>query len=258
MAMTQNQQDVFNAIKITCGVLGTVGLYSVLYKETKLFRFFEHVFLGLAAGFACVALWSETLFPLWWQKMTGLHDDKTGLIAEPAYWVYIFLLPIGFLGYFVFSKKHNWISRIPIGIILGLWAGQQIKIWWATFGPQIYGSMLPVIPTIKTRFTVPIITGAGYTPEQIAEINTQHYPSEALNNLIFVVTLLSAFTYFVYSFELKNAFFRNFNKLGRWMLMIGFGAIFGSTVMARFSLVIDRMYYIWFEWAESIQRVFAR
>jgi hypothetical protein len=30
--------------------------------------------------------------------------------------------------------------------------------------------------------------------------------------------------------------------------MIGFGAIFGSTVMMRFALLIDRMYYIWIEW----------
>jgi hypothetical protein len=30
--------------------------------------------------------------------------------------------------------------------------------------------------------------------------------------------------------------------------MIGFGAIFGSTVMARFALVIDRLAYIWQDW----------
>jgi len=29
--------------------------------------------------------------------------------------------------------------------------------------------------------------------------------------------------------------------------MIGFGAIFGSTVMMRFTLLIDRMYYIFIE-----------
>ena len=256
--MTQPQIDQFNAIKITCGVLGTVGLYSVLYKETKFFRFFEHMFLGLAAGYAIVALWKETLYPTWWQKMTGIMNDAGTQVAEPAYWVYIFLLPIGLLGYFVFSKKHNWLSRIPIGIILGLWAGQQVQIWWNTNGQQIYSSMQPIIPTGRTSFFKPVTTGAGYTPAQIAEINAQIWPSQAINNLIFVVTLLAAFTYFVYSIELKTPLLKGFNKLGRWMLMIGFGAIFGSTVMARFALVIDRMYYIWFEWFESIQRVVGR
>ncbi|MBS1721759.1 MAG: hypothetical protein JSS66_02000 [Armatimonadetes bacterium] len=255
-----NQQsiDLFNFIKLSCGVLATIGLYSVLYKETKFFRFFEHIFLGLAAGYAMVALWKETLYPQWWLKMVGQLDDKTHLPATPGYWVYIVLLPIGLLGYFVFSKKHNWLSRVPIGIILGLWAGQQVQIWWQTYGPQLYASMQPVFPTTWSSFVKPVTTGAGYTPEQIALINSNIYPSQALNNLIFVVTLLAAFTYFIYSFELKTKFLAGFNRMGRWMLMIGFGAIFGSTVMARFALVIDRMFYIWIEWVTSLQHLSGR
>src|SRR5690349_19122872 len=96
----QSTIDLFNFVKLSCGVLATIGLYSVLYKETKFFRFFEHIFLGLAAGYAIVALWKETLYPLWWQKMIGQLDDQTGAVATPAYWVYVVLLPIGILGYF--------------------------------------------------------------------------------------------------------------------------------------------------------------
>ena len=36
--------------------------------------------------------------------------------------------------------------------------------------------------------------------------------------------------------------------------MIGFGAIFGNTVMTRFTLLIDRMYFVWIEWL--IQGIF--
>lgn len=252
--MTEQQLALFNFIKLSCGVVATIGLYSVLYKETKFFRFFEHIFLGLAAGYSVVALWKETLYPMWWIKMVGQLDEKTGAVAAPAYWAYIVLLPIGLCGYMVFSKKHNWLSRIPIGIIIGLWAGQQIQIWWQTYGPQLYASMQPVWPTGTDSIVKPLT--AGLTPERVAEINSKLYPTQALNNLIFVVTLLSAFTYFLYSFELKTKFLRNFNKLGRWMLMIGFGAIFGSTVMARFALVIDRMFYIAIEWVSSLKNLF--
>jgi hypothetical protein len=62
----------------------------------------------------------------------------------------------------------------------------------------------------------------------------------------------------LYSFEVKSKFILGFNKMGRWMLMIGFGAIFGSTVMARFALVIDRMFYIWIEWIQSVQHLSGR
>ena len=188
--------------------------------------------------------------------MTGQLDATTGAVATPAYWVYIFLLPIGLMGYMVFNKKHNWMSRIPIGIIIGLWAGQQIQIWWQTYGPQLYASMQPIFPTTMSSFVKPVT--AGLPPEKVAEINSNLYMSQAINNLIFVVTLLSAFTYFLYSFDLKSKFLSVFNKMGRWMLMIGFGAIFGSTVMARFALVIDRMFYIWIEWIQSLQQLSGR
>ena len=36
--------------KLTLGVVATIGLYSVLYRENKFYRFWEHVFLGLAGA----------------------------------------------------------------------------------------------------------------------------------------------------------------------------------------------------------------
>ena len=62
------------------------------------------------------------------------------------------------------------------------------------------------------------------------------YMSQAISNIIFLITLLSILTYFLFSFEQKGKFINNFTKLGRWLLMVGFGAIFGSTVMGRFAL----------------------
>lgn len=253
--------DRYEVLKLTLGVLATIGLYSVLYRETKLYRFFEHVFLGLAAGYSMVALWKETLKSQWWDKMVGsivldpvtrepVMNAATGAptIEQPGYWIYVVLLPIGLMGYLVFSKKHGWMSRIPIGIILGFWSGQQVQVWWTRWGAQIYGSMQPVIPTTTEQFTRPSFE--GLTAEQVATIQGNIYPSQAINNLIFVITLLAAFSYFFFSFDMKNKFLRNTNTLGRWLLMIGFGAIFGSTVMARFALEIDRMNYIWVEWLQ--------
>ncbi len=242
--------EQFMWAKLTVGVIATIGLYSVLYRETKFYRFFEHLFLGLAAGFTLVALWKETLKPLWWDKMAGsvTFDPETAVrtVDTPGYWIYGFLLPIGLMGYLVFSKKHNWMSRIPIGVILGFWSGQQVQIWWNKWGAQIYGSMQPVWPTTTDSFTKPIIT-----PENAAIVNANIYPSQALSNLVFVITILAALSYFFFSFDMKGKLMKGSNTLGRWLLMVGFGAIFGSTVMARFVLEIDRMSYIFVEWVEQ-------
>ena len=244
----------YTLFKLTMGVLCTIGLYSVLYKENKFYRFFEHMFLGLAAGWAIVALWTESLYDSWWTKMIGTAPEATGGEGSPGYWAYVLLLPIGLMGYFVFSQKHNWISRIPIGIILGLWSGQQVQVWWNRYGPQIANSVKPIFPTTWDRFTQPDTAGApGFvvSPEQADLLSTPVYPAEAIGNIVFLITLLSVISYFLFSFDIKNKFLRNATVMGRWLLMVGFGAIFGSTVMMRFTLLIDRMYFVWIEWLKA-------
>lgn len=241
----------YEAIKLTLGVLATVGLYTVLYRENKFYRFWEHVFLGLAAGWASVTLWTETLKENWWDAMLGKTAEQGVSTGEPGYWIYAIMLPLGILGYFVYSKKHSWIAKIPIGIILGLWSGQQIQIWWQTYGPQMKASMLPIVPTTWESMTRPAMN--GLTPEQMASVTANIYPSQAIGNLLAIITVVCVLTYFLFSFELKNKVVSGMSKTGRYLLMIGFGAIFGSTVMMRFSLLIDRMYFITIEWFDALK-----
>jgi hypothetical protein len=241
--------DTYTYIKLAFGALATIGLYSVLYRENKFYRFWEHVFLGLAVGYAVVALWTETLKEQWWDKMAGSFPDGGGAIT-PGYWAWILLLPIGLMGYFVYSRKHNWMSRIPIGILLGLWSGQQIQVWFTRYGPQINASLRPILPTSFSSFGKP--STLGLPPEQVAEINSRVYPTQAITNIIFLITLLTVLSYFLFSFELKSKFTRGITTTGRYLLMIGFGAIFGSTVMMRFTLLIDRMYFIWIEFVKQV------
>jgi hypothetical protein len=232
----------FLAWKMAFGVLATIGLYSVLYRENRFYRFFEHMFLGLASGWTLVSLWSETLYDTWWLKIVGNTPDTPGGNATHGYWAYVLLLPIGLMGYLVYSRKYNWISRVPIGIILGLWSGQQVQIWWNRYGPQLNDSMKPLFPNVAS-FTKPVTTSA--VPD------TAIYGSTAISNLIFVLTFVCALSYFLFSFDVRHKVLRGMTTAGRWLLMVGFGAIFGSTVMMRFTLLIDRMYFIWIEFVQK-------
>ncbi len=236
--------------KLTLGVICTFGLYSILYKENKFYRMVEHIFLGLAAGWGAVALFAESLKSTWYDKMVGKAPEGTEA-GTPGYWAYALLLPLGIMAYFVASKKNNWISRIPVGVILGLWAGQQLEAWLTRYKPQIEDSFKPLVPTAWDSMFVPVV--GKNTPQDQIETITKHaaenlFLSQAVNNIIFVVTLLSVMSYFLFSFDIKNKAMLKFSTLGRWLLMVGFGAIFGSTVMTRFAFLIDRMYFIWIEW----------
>lgn len=228
----------FNFWRLTVGVVATIGLYSILYRENKFYRLIEHIFLGLAAGWSITAFWTVVLKDVWWNKITGqLANEEQGQQLILGYWAYVLLLPIGFMAYFVFSKKHGWMSRIPIGIILGLVMGQEAQNFIRAKMPQINASMKPIIPNFNEGFFVPQDPVAGAL-----------YGSQAIGNIIFLVTTLTVLSYFLFSFDIKSKFLENSTKTGRWLMMIGFGAIFGNTVMTRFTLLIDRMYFVWIEW----------
>jgi len=225
-------------LKNGVAVVATLGLYSMLYRENKFYRFWEHVFVGLAAGWALVVLWTDVLKSSWWYKMTG-EVPATGASGSMGYWMYAMLLPVGLMAYTVFSKKYNWLSRIPIGIILGLYSGQQFSAWMTIYGPLISDSMKPVVPNTLVFFR----------PDK--PIVGTVYGSEALSNLIALITVLCVLTYFLFSFDVKGKLLQATSTTGRWLLMIGFGAIFGSTVMMRFTLLVDRMYFIWIEFVKQ-------
>ena len=200
------------------GAFCTLGLYSVLYKENKIYRLFEHLFLGLATGYLVAQTWTDVLLPKWWEPMW--NEGKSSLIV---------LLPIGLCYDFIYSKKNSWIARLVIGFFLGVTAGQQFQSFINDTWPQIITSFRPVIAhdaIAKTadHAAIKAVTWSG-----------------ALNNVVFLVVLLCVMSYFFFSFEQKHPVIKGSAKLGRWLMMFSFGAIFGSTIMARLALLIDRM-----------------
>ncbi len=212
-----------NVILLWVGAICTLGLYSVLYKENRLYRIFEHLFLGLATGYLVAQTWTDVLLPKWWKPMW-----------DEGRWYFIFIGVFGSFYYFIFSQKHSWISRIIIGFFLGVASGQAFQAYANDYWPQIPSSFKPVIPHPETQITV-----AGKVTK-IAELTT----AGAINNLIFMVIVFCVMMYFFFSFEQKNPVIKNSAKLGRWMMMFTFGAIFGATIMARLALLIDRIDYL--------------
>lgn len=198
-----------------CGAFCTVAIYSVLYGENKLYRFMEHLFIGLGAGYGLYITWSEVLYPKWWTPM--VHDHK---------WVWIYAAVAGLMFYFVYSRKHFWISRVIFGAFMGLASGGIFREFYEIYFPQIRSSMKPVTGT----------------------------PWEMATAIIFYIILFSCMSYFFFSFEHKNKFIKSTSSLGRWLLMIGFGSIFGVTIMGRLTLFIGRFNFLVNEWFPEVKK----
>ena len=68
-----------------------------------------------------------------------------------------------------------------------------------------------------------------------------------INNLLFLVGLLSTLVFFFFSTEHKGAI-KGTAQLGVWFLMVSFGAGYGYTVMSRLSLLIGRFQFLLEDW----------
>jgi hypothetical protein len=203
------------------GAIGTLALFSLIYRENRLYRLFEHLFIGLAAGYTIKAVWTETLLPQWWVPMT-----------QEGRWPWVFALGGGALFYTIFTKKFNWMSRISIGVLLGFAAGQSFQATANVYIPQIRGSMKPLWVRQDMLPQGSLVTPLG----------------QSLSNILFVIIIISVMTYFFFSFEQRNKALRTTARTGRLFLMFAFGAIFGSTVMARMALLIDRVWFLMNKW----------
>lgn len=204
-------------LTIWAGALSTFAIYSVLYAENKFYRFFEHVFIGLAAGYGVYITWSQVLGPKWW----------TPMIADGR-WYWAFAAVVGSMFYFIYSRRHMWVSRIIFGLFMGLAAGGMFREFYEIYFPQMGASMKPIV-------------GNGMTIW------------DTVNVLVFYTILFASMSYFFFSFEHKRASVRKTAAAGRWFLMIGFGAIFGATVMGRMTLFIGRFNFLLNDWGPEMR-----
>lgn len=217
----------FEGLVIWLGAIVTLALYSVLYRENPVYRFAEHVFLGLAIGYGLYVVWRDVLFPQWYRPLFREH-----------YWAWILALVAGAMYYTIYSKRLAWMSRLVMVTMMGLAAGLAFRKFYGTYIPQIGASFKPLVVAVQA-------------PDGRLDLGLSL--AKSFTNLLFVVCLISVMTYFFFSFEQKHAAVRRTAALGRWVMMIAFGAMFGQTVMARLSLFIGRLDFLFGEWIHWIR-----
>ncbi len=222
----------YQLLLIWAAALATLGVYSILYRENPVSRFFEHIFVGLAAGYIVATTWTQNLEGKWWDPM----------VVQGRWW-WIFAPVVGILFYFIFSRRLSWLARLAMGLFFGVGAGTFFREFFPLLAPQIHGSFKPLLPTAATATT----PGLGW-----ADVILHHW--------VFVVILLCVMSYFFFAIPHERGLGRGLARssaLGRWCLMIAFGAMFGNTVMARISLFIGRVQFLLNDWLGSFLPWFA-
>jgi len=222
--------------QIWLAAIVTLGIYSYLLSDNKIYRLLLNIMIGLGVGYNFIIMWKQVLQPLWWEPMTqGVVALRNGFApgSAKALWVLVGLL--GTLWYFQFSRKYLWLSRIVIGMTLGAGAGVVFKQQLLMNMPQIADSFRPLIARAD---------GTPWVGGSAAPFSWWM----SLNNILFVGTIVCVMVYFFFSFEHKWTPVRHTAQLGRWLLMISFGAFFGNTVMTRMAVFLERLQFLIRDW----------
>jgi hypothetical protein len=208
--MNLNEQTLW----MTSAALLTIFTLSFLYKDNPFYKIAEHLVVGVSAGYFTMLLIVSSL----WPKL--VNPLKTGE------WWYIIPGCLGLMMFFRFSKKRAWISRYPIAIYIGIGTGLSLILEMQAKVVEQLNATIGIAGSLKAAGA----SGAFLT-------------LPVLWDLIILVGVVCGLAYFFFSKE-HTGVFGGAATVGIWMLMVGFGASFGYTVMARISLFIQRVQFL--------------
>jgi hypothetical protein len=192
-------------IGVWVGAFITLMVLSFLYKESAFFRLTEYVFIGLASGYGFAG--ALRLFINQALDPIFVNGDLTFIVP----------LILGALFYAQFTKKYSALYRLPLSLAIGYGLGVTI---WSVF-EQFFVRQV-------TATMVPLVTGNLL---------------DTVDNLILVAGTILSLSYFILHREQTGAWGR-LTKVGKYFILATLGAVFGSTVLGRMAIIIQRVQFL--------------
>ena len=259
------------------GIFLTCCILSFLYKDNPVYKFAEHLFIGVSIGYVVTKQYYDTLRPKLVQNLAEGH------------WIYLVGLLLSAMLLMKLSRRWGWLGRFPIAFVVAFYAGIQINgAAQGDLGAQIDRAMEPVtvykvnindeaadraalsslpglsplvadrviagrpLRTLDDMATLPGISAdqaktlreergsiAGTDAQVTLGSEREIYWFGTFSQVLLLLGLLAGLMYFYFSLEQKGAVGR-VSRLGVWVLMVDFGASFGYTVQGRIALAIGR------------------
>ncbi len=190
----------------------TLFIFSFLYKDNPFFKIAEHLYVGAGLAWQLQIVIYKIMIPKVWEPFKTAWDQGDWFTV----WMTIIPTILGLSLITQFIPKISWISRYGFTFIMGYAAGLALPTVLATdFMNQILGTIEPF--------------------SKLANLTTV----QLINAFILLIGTIAVLFYFFFSIEHKGAI-KKVSNFGIYFLMIYFGASFGNTVMARFSLLYGR------------------
>ncbi len=222
-------------VGVWLAALLTLFIFSFLYKDNPLYKFAEHLFVGVSAGYYIVLNYWTVVIPNLVDPLLRTFSGRDPVTHEAVVqaggpfaaslgdyrgW---FLIP-AVLGVLLFTRlvsRIDWMSRWSLAVIIGVYAGLKTTGFaQGDLVAQIQASLQP------------LWTGEFWS---------------SFNAILFTIGLICSLLFFFYSREHKGAL-GVMARTGTVFLMVSFGAGYGYTVMSRLSLLIGRFQFLLEDW----------
>jgi hypothetical protein len=178
-----------------------IALYTLLYGDNPVSKTAEHIYMGVVAAYGTIV------------NLEFFYRKGVLAMVKPETWYYFIPVILGALVYCRLHEKTRWLYRYPMAILIGAMLGVTIRTTvFSQIRDQILGNLPPTAPIVGVS------------------------AMEAINNILVILGSLCAVIFFVFSREFKGPS-RYIHRLGRLVLLAGFGATYGNTVSYRYELM---------------------
>lgn len=219
-----------DALGVWLAALLTILVFTYLIRDTFLFRIASGLLVGTAIGVTGAVVISNVLLPL----IPRLLDD---LVALPDSWVALVIdalpivLGISLLLRLTPTVRATTFSNIGLAYLFGIGAA-------LTIGGALAGNLVPQLTATMSVSLAP-----------------QDSLLEWANGLVILIGTIGAFLAFRFIQPGKrpwqrayDVITRGWGTLGRGFIMIAFGAILASLILARVSALVGQLYFLLHDW----------
>ena len=209
-------------------VILTLCVFSYLLGDNALYRLAEHLFVGVAVGYAAVVAFHSILLP---KLLAPLVES---LIAEDWTQVQLLLIPLG-LGLLLLTKSFqrakpvSWLGSFSVALLLGVGAALAIR-------GALLGTLLPQVDATAdiSRYVPRYGLGLGLFSGIVVLAGT----TGVLIHFNFNTSRRGRLA------GLRAWVVRIWGGLGRWFILVAFGALLAMTFVSYLSFLAGRIQFL--------------
>jgi hypothetical protein len=219
---------LLDTVGIWVSLILTLVVFSYLLGDNVLYRLAEHLFVGVAVGYAAVVAFHSVLVPKLFQPLM----DVVG--SGDWYQLPALLVPL-LLGLFFLTKPFkrarllSWLGNFSVATLLGVGAALAIS-------GALLGTLLPQVSATSnvTQYTARYGPALGFVSGIVVLVGTAGV----------LLTFHFGTGGETWLARLRGRVVRTWGGIGRWFILIAFGAILATTFVSRLSLLVGRIQFI--------------